>query len=78
MNLVMTKIDRGIQVHTFKPTADDVKRYAKHLLANKGSLIFAIEDIEIPQNLTAKGLIQFAEGLRKTHTDDLILKQHLM
>ena len=78
MNIVMTKIDKGIQVHTFKSTNDDVRRYAKHLISIKGSLIFALEDIEVPQNLTAKGLIQFAEGLRKTHKNDLILKQHLM
>lgn len=73
MNIVVTQIPEGRQVDVFKKKAE----FAKFVLKAKKKLIFALEDIEIPDNLTAKGLIQFALSIQVQYKDNLITRGSL-
>lgn len=73
MNIVVTQIPEGRQVDVFKKKAE----FAKFVLKAKKKLIFALEDIEIPDNLTAKGLVQFAESIQVQYKDNLITRGSL-
>lgn len=75
-SIVMTNIPDGISVRVFK---DNQKgEFSRYVLHWKKELIFAIENVEVPQNLTAKGLIEFARAqFKSVDSDKIITKRNL-
>ena len=72
----MTTIPDGISVRVFKD--NERGEFAKYMLKWKKELLFAIENIEVPQNLTAKGLIDFARAkFKSADPDTIITKRNL-
>lgn len=63
--LVMSEIQDGQQVNVFKDTQRG--DYAKFVMANKHKIKFIFEDVDVPDNLTSKGLLQFANSLKNNH-----------
>ena len=74
--LVMTTIPDGVSVRVFKE--GQKIDFSKYVLRWKDNLIFAIEEVEVPKNLTAGGLISFARAtFKNANPDNIITKRNL-
>lgn len=75
-SLVMTQIPDGISVRVFQDSQKG--EFSRYVLRWKKELIFAIEKIDVPQNLTAKGLIDFARAtFKNSDINNIITKRNL-
>lgn len=73
-SIVVLNIPNGISVRVFKEK--EKMDFAKYMLKWKKDLVYAIENIEVPKNLSARGLIQFAQSIPESHKD-MITKRNL-
>lgn len=60
-HLVFQNIDKGIMVKLFKD--NERGDYGRYVIKNKKSIIFTVDNIEVPDNLTAKGLLDFTSAI---------------
>lgn len=75
-NLAMIHIDKGLEVRVFKQgQKGDFSRYVIH---NAEKLICAIENIEIPNDLTSKALIAFTWTAKSDPNSDVTLRSDLI
>lgn len=74
--LVMTKIPDGRQVNRF--TDKQIVESSKFIMKNLKNLVYAIENIEVPDNLTAKGLLDFTVAAKRNPNSDVTLKSDLI
>jgi hypothetical protein len=74
-HMAMIKIPDGKEVRIFKE--NQLGQFSRYVLRNKKKLIFALEKIVVPENLTAKGLIEFAEQAKLNFSDQIITKRNL-